>query len=320
MSNFITIKLKHSDTEGAVPASLGPGEVAINTHDGVIFLGTPRGVEVFYQAMVNSPELSPPTQPKKNVLWWVEDKEELRVYNGVDFKKVGLSMLGGILRGHLAIRNSTDTENVLATGDAGVEVKALRVREDTHLEGNVYLNGMLMTSFPVGFVATYLGASAPAGWIEMAGQLLSIANYQALFNLHSSGLWLMTTTAAELASGHFRMVDARGQFPRFMDTGTNLVDYDKLTRTVKNSFGNVVTGATIGSMQDDAFKSHQHVTEPTYAGPMGAFGTVVSTPNPVSKTYGAGGSKNISQFPLSAGTGGSETRPKNIAFLGIIKT
>ena len=101
----------------------------------------------------------------------------------------------------------------------------------------------------------------------------------------------------------FHIPDFRGKFLRGHDAGAGY-DPDRYSRT--NLYPGGATGDSVGSYQDDEFRSHSHVET-----------TIVSS------DYGSdpGGWHwpNYTQTESTSATGGSETRPKNISVNYIIK-
>lgn len=159
---------------------------------------------------------------------------------------------------------------------------------------------------PAGTVAAYAGTAAPAGWLLCNGNPVSRTTYADLYAVVGTAFGDGTKNADGTSSGYgvgtyFNLPDLRGRFMRFVD-GTAGNDPDKASRTAMLTGGNA--GNNVGSVQDDAFKSHTHGIPNSSAG---------STLGLTNSGTGLGGTD-------TAATGGSETRPKNIYFNGIIKT
>jgi microcystin-dependent protein len=164
-----------------------------------------------------------------------------------------------------------------------------------------------VTGEPTGKVSLFGGSSAPTGYLECDGTAISRTTYAPLFAVIGTayGVGNGTTT--------FNLPDMRGEFARGWDHSRG-IDY----------------GRTLGSTQADEFKSHTHTTSVTDPGHThNVLGTATlsgsdnnvylpNTPNSGSKattsaTTGIGVSVNAS-------SGGSETRPRNVSFMFIIKT
>lgn len=167
-----------------------------------------------------------------------------------------------------------------------------------------------------GIVVPYAGAVSPSGWLLCNGQAVSRTTYAALFAV------IATTFGTGDGSNTFNVPDLRGEFIRGLDGGRG-----------------VDSGRTLGSAQADEFESHNHtassvVTDPGHlhtnnaAGnvsfgssgaqmtvfDVGGVGSVATTRNTTTTTTG------ITVATTNTATGGSETRPRNVALNYIIKT
>jgi Microcystin-dependent protein len=135
---------------------------------------------------------------------------------------------------------------------------------------------------PVGSVTWYAANSPPTGWLECDGSAISRTTYADLFSA------IGTTFGAGDGSTTFELPDLRGEFVRGWD----------------NSRG-VDSGRSFGSAQADDFESHTHS---------------VQRYDEVYERGSNGVIKTVSSSTTSSGAaGGSETRPRNIALLPIIK-
>lgn len=130
-----------------------------------------------------------------------------------------------------------------------------------------------------GIIGYTADQNPPTGWLERNGAAISRTAYAALFAK------IGTTFGAGDGSTTFNLPDARGTFDRGWDHGRGL-DPSRV----------------FGSYQVDEFKSHTH-TLPQGGNDSG------------SNVYG----KSSSGFVTTSAAGGSETRPKNVAYLPIIK-
>ena len=150
----------------------------------------------------------------------------------------------------------------------------------------------------VGSVHCYPATIAPRGTVALSGQLLSRATYSSLYAFAAAsgnvaatdGAWTAGQFSPGDGSTTFRIPDYRGEFGRFWDNG----------RGVDAARG-------IGAAQSGAVESHTH--------------TVVAY-----NSAGAGGglAKNgTGDAPINvatSGSGGAETRPRNVAYLACIFT
>jgi microcystin-dependent protein len=138
---------------------------------------------------------------------------------------------------------------------------------------------------PAGAVQAFAMNSAPAGWLAADGTAVSRSTYAALFAAVS------TTYGAGDGSTTFELPDLRGYFVR--GSGTN---------------GDGTAAGTFGVKQSDDLKAHDHTVLDD---------AILTTSTPggvVNITFPSG-----TQTRTTSSTGGTETRPKNIAMLYCIK-
>lgn len=142
---------------------------------------------------------------------------------------------------------------------------------------------------PAGMVSFFANSTTPKGWLKCDGSAVSRTAYSDLFAA------IGTTYGAGDTVNTFNVPDLRGEFIRGWDDakGTD-------------------TGRAIATSQADAYKSHRH--------------SISGYVNQTTFLYsGGGGNSGIGQ-PLKATdstvvqlSGGTETRPRNIAMLACIK-
>jgi microcystin-dependent protein len=126
--------------------------------------------------------------------------------------------------------------------------------------------------------------SAPDGWLKANGAAISRTAYAALFAV------IGTTFGAGDGSTTFNIPDLRGYFPRGWDDSAG-----------------VDSGRAFGSIQQDELKSHAHTYD------RAVYPNWTTTP---------GGAFQVVPYYTTAttnATGGTETRPKNVALLACIK-
>lgn len=141
-----------------------------------------------------------------------------------------------------------------------------------------------------GFVAYYAAQTAPTGWLKANGALVSRFIYPELFTA------IGTTYGTGDGSTTFNIPDMRGEFARGFDDGRG-----------------VDASRALGSYQDDQYQDHTHTLTHDRSG------TVNATDVP---RIGTGSSTTLYTNGSRAGVGyryGSETRPRNRAFLAVIK-
>jgi microcystin-dependent protein len=141
---------------------------------------------------------------------------------------------------------------------------------------------------PTGMIIYTAAAEAPAGYLKANGALVSRVTYATLFAT------IGTTYGIGDGATTFALPDLRGEFIRGLDDGRG-----------------VDAGRALGSAQADSFKSHNHAW------------SMPGSPNNENETIdyiAAGQAANWLTFNVAtSSTGGSETRPRNIALLPCIK-
>lgn len=128
--------------------------------------------------------------------------------------------------------------------------------------------------------------SVPTGYLSADGSAVSRTTYSELFTA------IGTTFGVGDGSTTFNVPDLRGEFIRGIDNGRG-----------------VDSGRVFGSAQADLFKAHTHDMGNSGANGSGTSHTV----------YQVGGGTNVTGGDITGSTGGTETRPRNIALLPIIK-
>jgi hypothetical protein len=151
------------------------------------------------------------------------------------------------------------------------------------LEANrVADSGGATLTVPPGTLIFHCANSAPSGFLKANGATISRSTYAALFSA------IGTTFGAGDGSTTFTLPDMRGEFPRGWDDGRG-----------------IDSGRVFGGSQADEFKSHIHDATAFVFFPV------------VEGRYGGGSNGG---FNRNVGaTGGTETRPRNIALLACIK-
>lgn len=137
-----------------------------------------------------------------------------------------------------------------------------------------------------GLMFTHGSDVVPTGYLECDGAAVSRTTYANLFAV------IGTKWGAGNGTTTFNVPEMRGEFPRGWDHGRG-----------------IDAGRAFASAQADEFKSHVHAQRG--AGPSGSNTTA---------QYSTNLTTTGDQFTNTAPTGGSETRPRNIAVMWIIKT
>jgi microcystin-dependent protein len=138
---------------------------------------------------------------------------------------------------------------------------------------------------PAGAVLPFAQNSAPDGWLKCNGAAVSRTTYATLFAA------IGETYGAGDGSTTFLLPDLRGEFVRGWDDARG-----------------VDAGRAIGSTQADDFKAHNHDIPVGYGG---------SYTNDRLRRHEA--TSNTGTFTAMANTGGTDTRPRNVALLYCIK-
>jgi Phage Tail Collar Domain len=159
-------------------------------------------------------------------------------------------------------------------------------------------------AFPAGTVVAFAGKNLPAGWLWCNGDILPRAGvysrlYAALGETYGRGDGRTT----------FGIPDYRGKFLRGIDQqgagGMSKIDQDRIK-----------SGGGVGSPQDESFKAHHHDADAQKFSEVG--------PSPGVEHYGGFGTgQSLGEPPgkkvSTEETGGSETRPINVAVNWIVK-
>lgn len=157
-----------------------------------------------------------------------------------------------------------------------------------------------------GIVAYFGMSTAPAGWLKCNGAAVSRTDYADLFAA------IGTAYGVGDGSTTFNLPEVRGEFIRCLDDGRG-----------------VDAARTLGSAQGDQNKEHNHgVTDPGHNHTNNATANSSLSAGAHSYAVGLSGSTttiNDSTLNNTTGisvqnSGGSEARPRNIAFLACIKT
>jgi len=153
---------------------------------------------------------------------------------------------------------------------------------------------------PAGVVMAFGGNTAPTGWLECDGSAVSRTTYSDLFNN------IGTNFGAGDGTNTFNLPDVRGEFIRGWDNGRD-----------------VDSGRVIGSTQGESIQSHSH-DYTLWQGDQferGGGRTGAAIPGVTRRD-----NNRVDQFsdpnydfPTSS-EGGTETRPRNVAMMYIIKT
>lgn len=155
-----------------------------------------------------------------------------------------------------------------------------------------------VTLIPTGMIAPFAMSTAPTGWLECDGSAVSRTTYADLFTA------LSTTHGVGDGSTTFNVPDLRGEFVRGWDNGKG-----------------TDSGRTFASSQADELKSHFHRPNNYSSDSTNRFfqglgsGSGYSYP----ATGGSGSLLYSTIADQTDPTGGTETRPRNIAMMYCVK-
>jgi microcystin-dependent protein len=155
---------------------------------------------------------------------------------------------------------------------------------------------------PAGAVQPFAMSTPPTGWLKCNGQAVSRTGYAALFSA------IGTTYGVGDGSTTFNVPDLRGEFIRGWDDSRG-----------------IDSGRTLGSSQAGAIEAHTHdvdVSASLLTGP-----SVINTEGQGGALYGvATDESSVTAYSVTTSgtdttdsTGGTETRPRNIALNYCIK-
>jgi len=143
-----------------------------------------------------------------------------------------------------------------------------------------------MSGVPVGAAMPFFGGTVHAGFLKANGAVVSRKSYAALF------AEIGTRYGVGDGSSTFNLPDSRGEFLRGWDDARG-----------------VDTGRVLGSWQADMFKSHTHDVH----------GYALTRPGNQKPWYNWLNPIRANNSPRTTATGGTETRPRNLAVQFLIK-
>lgn len=164
---------------------------------------------------------------------------------------------------------------------------------------------------PIGSIVAWPTATAPTGWLECAGTAVSRTTYATLFALISDDY------GAGDGSTTFNLPDLRGEFIRGWDHGKGS-DADAASRTNR---GDGTSGDNIGTKQATQNLLHGHparISANSGSSSTVTGGMMISTNNAGDQVAYTGAVSNTLGQQIG-GSGGSESRPRNVNMMYIIR-
>lgn len=223
-------------------------------------------------------------------------------------------------------------ESLIVTPEGKVGIGTATPTAELEVNGEIKAQKLTLqepiVSIEAGSVIGWFTTTPPDGYLECDGSTVSRATYNKLFSV------IGTSFGPGDGSTTFNLPDLRGRFLRGWDHGAGS-DPNAATRTNR---GDGTTGDAVGTIQDDQVQSHSHSVNPpntstssagNHKHPSAAAASGISAGGGGSSAHAQEGSGtgyagnhshsvNIPAFN-SAAAGGSETRPKNISVMWIIK-
>ena len=184
-----------------------------------------------------------------------------------------------------AVGTASDTETVpgLSRRNTTAEAQA-GVLDEGHMTPlkTAQAIAALVVGVPAGSVVAFAMSTAPTGWLKANGAEVSRTTYAALFAA------IGTTFGVGDGSTTFNLPELRGEFVRGWDDSRG-----------------VDTARVFGSAQGQGIQSHTHTSAAVVAGDNGLVTSDLAN--------------KLSNTGVTGATGGTETRPRNVALLYCIK-
>ncbi|WP_325918048.1 phage tail protein [Pseudomonas frederiksbergensis] len=182
-------------------------------------------------------------------------------------------------------RVKVNSRGVVTSGDNPDTLAGLGIK-DSYTKAEIEAIIAQASALPVGATVAFPLDKVAPGFLELDGSVKSIAAYPDLAAFLGTAF-----NKGDEGAGNFRLPESRGEFLRGWDHGRG-----------------VDAGRLVGSWQADEFKSHVHQLD-SPANPTG-FGQ---------DKVARGNRSDSNGTPLTTATGGTETRPRNLAVIWCIK-
>lgn len=206
------------------------------------------------------------------------------IVNGIGGGNAGVDSHNNSISLHLNNVTTLSCEIFSDSGDGAAQDSQVMCCTFFASGGNLTGTANVFDTTPVGTVTYFAASAAPVGYMICNGTVLSRAAYPELFTV----IGTIYNTGGEGVS-NFRLPNLLGEFIRGWDNGRG-----------------IDVGRVFGQFQPDEFKSHSH----DYSIAGGGILAFVSDP---------GSALDSSTTTQTGTTGGTETRPRNVALLPCIK-
>lgn len=269
-------------------------------------------LSVSSRSVITSPGASAPATPSLGMLWQdtSQSPDQLMMYDGSGWVRVdptGISQTAADAR-YLQPATAASTYMPLGGGTfTGAVTLFGAPTQNLHPASKAYVDsavsGIVTVAVPPGTVIWTARSSAPTGYLKANGAAVNRTTYADLFTA------IGTTYGAGDGSTTFNLPDLRGEFVRGWDDGRG-----------------VDSGRAMGSTQADAYRSHTHsVTDPGHV-----HSGAAQYPGSGPEQNQGGSPEDRTTFNINTGSsttgisinasGGTETRPRNVALLACVKT
>lgn len=247
-------------------------------------------------SVVTNPGSTAPSSPVLGQLWQdiSQTPGELKMWDGSNWVRVdpqGITQTAADIR-YLQIANAAATYLPLSGGTLTGNLNLVGVPTSTNMAATKgYVDTQIAAipgvsdPTPAGTVIWTARNTAPPGYLKADGSARSRTEYSTLFSA------IGTTFGAGNGSTTFNLPDLRGEFVRGWDDGRG-----------------IDSGRAFGSAQADDFKSHAH----TYSAALAN--------NQLQGDNAGYDDTTVMSSSTTSYTGGTETRPRNIALLACVKT
>lgn len=262
-----------------------------NTND------TEKARAAYFESNGNKPTLKCENIGTNGQAGWFESKSDKATLLIINTKPDGIAL--EIDKGSLKLN---DTEINAISKDISADTNDITLPTSKAVSTFVHNNAVPIGSVTM-FAGEINGGLKSNGWLLCAGASLKKSEYKDLYEAIGTAYGIKN-------NNEFYIPDCRGMFVRGVDPDAK-VDEDATKRHQQNDGSN--TGATVGSLQKDAFKEHNHKIRLW----TGASGYEQKVRGAASKNSYNDSKKG--PMTLNSGDSETETRPKNIALYYIIK-
>ena len=187
-------------------------------------------------------------------------------------------------------------------------------------DGSGNLSFQIVAGVPSGSVFCMAVATVPSGYLECNGNAVSRTTYAALFAI------IGTTYGTGNGSSTFNLPDLRGEFVRGFDHGRGVDSNRSINDPQDSQFGRHNHNVSASSTSSVSDPGHQHSMSVGFFNSLSSGGALAfrdagtsNRINNASTGISVSTSTSISQSNRGGAENSSETRPRNVAMMYIIK-